>query len=251
MTPPERWALLKLGMRTLRIGMSARSVKHVLAEFGGVSVGEIEEVWHAQEPPYLDLFAWLEGRGPKPDCKDAVTFHPVMLAHAIEEAEVETITPAEFMAEWKYDGIRVQVVSTPAGKGLFSRTGDDISAPSPRCSRAWTSRRVLDGELIVKAGDGDRELQPPAAAAQPQIAGPEADRRLSGPHHPLRCAGARRPRPAPAAADGAQGGNGALVRRRAARRRGACPAARLPQPRRSAGAARARPRRPPRRISKG
>ena len=68
-------------------------------------------------------------------------FHPVMLAHAIEEAEVETITPAEFMAEWKYDGIRVQVVSTPAGKGLFSRTGDDIGARFPRCSRASTSRR--------------------------------------------------------------------------------------------------------------
>ena len=94
MTSPERWALLKLCLRGLRTGMSARAVKHVLAGFGGVGVGEIEEVWHAQEPPYLDLFAWLEGRGPKPLGKDAVTFHPVMLAHAIEEAEVETITPA-------------------------------------------------------------------------------------------------------------------------------------------------------------
>ena len=152
MTPPERWALLKLGMRTLRIGMSARSVKHVLAGFGGVGVGEIEEVWHAQEPPYLDLFAWLEGRGAKPDCKDAVTFHPVMLAHAIEEAEVETITPAEFMAEWKYDGIRVQVVSTPAGKGLFSRTGDGIGAAFPEVLARVNFEAVLDGELIVKAG---------------------------------------------------------------------------------------------------
>ena len=152
MTPPERWALLKLGMRTLRIGMSARSVKHVLAGFGGVGVGEIEEVWHAREPPYLDLFAWLEGRGPKPDCKDAVTFHPVMLAHAIEEAEVEIVTPADFMAEWKYDGIRVQVVSTPAGKGLFSRTGDGISGAFPEVLARVNFEAVLDGELIVKAG---------------------------------------------------------------------------------------------------
>ncbi len=154
MTPPERWALLKLGMQTLRIGMSARSVKHMLAGFGGVDVGEIEEVWHAQEPPYLDLFAWLEGRGPKPDCKDAVTFHPVMLAHAIDEAEVETITPAEFMAEWKYDGIRVQVVSTPAGKGLFSRTGDEISGAFPEVLARVNFEAVLDGELIVKTGAG-------------------------------------------------------------------------------------------------
>ena len=33
MTAPERWALLKLGTRTLRIGMSTRSVKQVLAAF--------------------------------------------------------------------------------------------------------------------------------------------------------------------------------------------------------------------------
>ncbi len=82
--------------------MSARSVKHVLADFGGVSVGEIEEVWHAQQPPYLDLFAWLEKRGPKPDSKDAVTFHPVMLAHPLEDADLSGITPDGFLAEWKY-----------------------------------------------------------------------------------------------------------------------------------------------------
>ena len=152
MTPLERWALLKLGMRSLRIGMSARAVKHVLAGFGGVSVAGIEEVWHAVEPPYTGLFAWLEGRGAKPDCKGAPAFHPVMLAHAIEEAEVETVTPAEFMAEWKYDGIRVQVVSAPAGKALFSRDGDDISGTFPEVLARVDFEAVLDGELIVKAG---------------------------------------------------------------------------------------------------
>ena len=36
MTPIQRWALLKLGTGGLRIGMSARSVKKTLADFGGV-----------------------------------------------------------------------------------------------------------------------------------------------------------------------------------------------------------------------
>jgi DNA ligase-1 len=152
MTPPERWALLKLGTQTLRIGMSARSVKHVLARFGGVGVGEIEEVWHAQEPPYLDLFAWLEKRGPKPGIKDAVIFHPVMLAHPLEEAALETILPEAFLAEWKYDGIRVQLVSTPAGKALFSRSGDNISTAFPDVLAELNFHAVLDGELIVKSG---------------------------------------------------------------------------------------------------
>jgi DNA ligase 1 len=153
MTAPERWALLKLGTQTLRVGMSARSVKHVLADFGGVSVGEIEEVWHAQEPPYLDLFAWLEKRGPKPSSKDAVTFHPVMLAHALDDTELETIDPSAFLAEWKYDGIRVQAVSTPAGKALFSRSGDNISGAFPDVLARVNFHAVLDGELIVKSGD--------------------------------------------------------------------------------------------------
>lgn len=152
MTPPERWALLKLGMSTLRIGMSARSVKHVLAEFGGVSVGEVEEVWHAQTPPYLDLFAWLEGRAEKPALKDAVTFHPVMLAHPLEDADLPAITPDTHLAEWKYDGIRVQIVSTPSGKALFSRSGDDISGAFPDVLARVNFQAVLDGELIVKAG---------------------------------------------------------------------------------------------------
>jgi DNA ligase 1 len=153
MTAAERWALLKLGMQTLRIGMSARFVKHVLAQFGGVGVGEIEEVWHAQVPPYLDLFAWLERRGPKPDTADAVIFHPVMLSHPLEDAAVASITPSEFMAEWKYDGIRVQVVSTPAGKALFSRSGDDISGAFPDVLARVNFHAILDGELLVKDGD--------------------------------------------------------------------------------------------------
>ena len=153
MTSPERWALLKLCLRGLRTGMSAGPVKHVLAGFGGVDIGEIEELWHAQEPPYIDLFAWLEGRGPKPLGKHAVTFHPVMLAHAIEEAEVETITPGAFMAEWKYGGLRVQVVSTPAGKALLSRAGDDISGAFPEVLARVDFEAVLDGELIVKSGE--------------------------------------------------------------------------------------------------
>ncbi len=152
MTAPQRWALLKLGTQTFRIGMSARSVKHVLAEFGGVSVGEIEEIWHAQEPPYLDLFAWLEKRGPKPPTGHAVIFHPVMLAHAIEDEEIAAITPEAFIAEWKYDGIRVQLVSTPAGKALFSRSGDNISGAFPEILARMNFHGVLDGELVVKSG---------------------------------------------------------------------------------------------------
>jgi len=152
-TAQERWALLKLGTRGLRIGMSARFLKRCLADYGRVDVSEIEEVWHALSPPYEALFAWLEGHAEKPRTGDAVVFHPVMLAHPIEDGELDSITPDTFQAEWKYDGVRVQAVSTPEGRALFSRTGDDMSAAFPDVVARMDFTGVFDGELLVLNGD--------------------------------------------------------------------------------------------------
>lgn len=149
-TPAERWALLKLGTQTLRVGISARFMKRVLAEYGDVALGEVEEVWHGLTPPYRELFAWLEGGAPKPDTGEQVVFHPVMLANALDDADIGLIAPDEFQAEWKYDGIRVQLVSLPAGKALFSRTGDEVSAAFPDLLAGVDFHAVLDGELVIR-----------------------------------------------------------------------------------------------------
>lgn len=149
-TPQERWALLKLGTQSLRIGVSARSLKRILADYGDVALGEVEEVWHGQESPYAELFAWLEKRGPKPDTADRIVFHPVMLSNPLDDADAALITADAFQAEWKYDGIRVQIVSLPAGKALFSRTGDDVSGAFPDLMGRIDFHGVLDGELVVR-----------------------------------------------------------------------------------------------------
>jgi len=149
-TPRERWALLKLGTQTLRIGISARFLKRILADYGGIDVGEVEEVWHGLAPPYAELFAWLEKRGPKPDTADRVVFHPVMLSNALDDGDIGLISPQEFQAEWKYDGIRVQIVSLAAGRALFSRTGDDVSGAFPDLLGRIDFHGVLDGELVVR-----------------------------------------------------------------------------------------------------
>ena len=62
-----RWALLKLITGGLRIGVSARLARVALAQAFDTAVGEIEEVWHAVEPPYAALFAWLAGDAERPD----------------------------------------------------------------------------------------------------------------------------------------------------------------------------------------
>uniref|UniRef100_UPI0035125B75 cisplatin damage response ATP-dependent DNA ligase n=1 Tax=Alteromonas sp. TaxID=232 RepID=UPI0035125B75 len=175
MTPAQRWALLKLGTRGLRIGVSARSIKQILADYGNKDIKEIETLWHAVTPPYTDMLAWLEGKADKPDIENAVTFHPVMLSHPIEDSDIDAFKENTWQIENKYDGIRVQlaVKSEPiaskcatrkdqndnkAGqttnedtpdKALFSRTGDDISHSFPDLLETVKGNMVLDGELLV------------------------------------------------------------------------------------------------------
>ncbi len=153
MTSPERWALLKVGMGALRIGVSARQLKQVLAQYGGQPVEIIETLWHGLDPPYENLFAWLEGRADMPAVHESLTFTPVMLAHALEEKDFGLITPDAYAAEWKYDGIRVQLVNLPVGRAIFTRTGDEISGSFPDALEHLNFHGVLDGELIVKRGD--------------------------------------------------------------------------------------------------
>src|ERR1700744_4980508 len=148
-----RWALLKLLTGALRVGVSARLAKQALADLGGVEVGEIEEVWHSQRPPYEDLFAWLEKRSDKPSPDAPARFRPVMLAQAIDEAtDFAKYDAADYAAEWKWDGIRVQAASERGEKRLYSRTGDDIGHAFPDVMAALNFEGVIDGELLVMQG---------------------------------------------------------------------------------------------------
>ncbi len=153
-----RWALLKLITGSMRIGASARLAKHAVAELGGKSANDIEDIWHGLKPPYLDLFAWLEGRESRPVTDDPAPFCPAMLAHALTQEDLADLVPAEFCAEWKWDGIRVQAAvgrSGAAGKivRLFSRTGEDISGSFPdlvdMLAELPYGAFSLDGELLI------------------------------------------------------------------------------------------------------
>jgi DNA ligase-1 len=148
-----RWALLKLVTGGLRIGVSARLAKTAAASLGDKEPDDIELLWPGLRPPYLDLFAWLEGRTDKPASSHPAPFRPPMLAHAIEEPELAALDPADFMAEWKWDGIRVQAVSGLGEDGpvtrLYSRTGEDISNSFPDLVEALRLPAAIDGELLV------------------------------------------------------------------------------------------------------
>lgn len=150
-----RWALLKLITGALRIGVSARLARTALARLGGREADEIEDVWHADAPPYTHLFAWLEGRGEAPSVATTVRFYPPMLSHPISPEELAAFDPAGFCAEWKWDGIRVQAAAGKDAGGqrvarLYSRTGEDASGAFPDLVAGFDFDAVLDGELLIR-----------------------------------------------------------------------------------------------------
>jgi DNA ligase-1 len=147
MTPPERFALLKLAGGGLRVGVSARLAKTALAQAFAIDVDAVEEVWHGIAAPYAELFAWGEGTGAQPTPADVPVFRPFMLAHALEELRVDL---ADYAAEWKWDGIRVQIVRVAGETRLYSRAGDDITRSFPEVAAAFETDGVVDGELLVK-----------------------------------------------------------------------------------------------------
>ena len=149
-----RWALLKLITGGLRIGVSARLVKTAAAALGDKDPHEIELLWPGLSPPYTELFAWLEGRADKPLNTDPAPFRPAMLAHAIEEADFPALDPSHYLAEWKWDGTRVQAVTSRNENGemvarLYSRTGEDVSKSFPDLASALRLPGTIDGELLI------------------------------------------------------------------------------------------------------
>ncbi|HEY5299163.1 MAG TPA: cisplatin damage response ATP-dependent DNA ligase [Acetobacteraceae bacterium] len=148
-TPSARLALLKLITGGLRVGASARLAKVALAALGQVEPDQVEEVWHGLAPPYTALFAWLEKRGARPDPAGAPVFRPPMLAHPLEAADIAALDAGQYRAEWKWDGIRVQLVATEGGRRVYSRGAEDISGGFPEIVAAMEFDAVLDGELLV------------------------------------------------------------------------------------------------------
>tara|TARA_R110001606_G_scaffold8862_3_gene38910 strand:- start:729 stop:2300 length:1572 start_codon:yes stop_codon:yes gene_type:complete len=146
----SRYALLKLAVGGMRVGVSARLAKTAFAQAFDVALDDVEELWHALDPPYEALFQWAEQGGERPDLSATPFFRPFMLSHPFEG---DSLDLAQFAVEWKWDGIRVQAVHLGGETRLYSRGGDDISASFPDIVEAFDRDGVIDGELLVRGTD--------------------------------------------------------------------------------------------------
>ena len=158
-TPTGRWALLKLLTGGLRVGVSARLAKQAPA--GRIAAAStsprVEEVWHGLSAALSTTCSpgWrAREQRPSPDARRR--FRPVMLAQAIDEAtDFAELDPADYAAEWKWDGIRVQAGADASGRRIALR----LYSPHRRryLGRAFpividalaASTGVIDGELLV------------------------------------------------------------------------------------------------------
>ena len=145
-----RWALIKILLGGLRVGMSTNLVKTALSIYGSKNKSEIEMIWNGIKPPYESFFLWLEDKGQYPLIKNSETFHPFLLAHAIDLEDLYHIDINNYIIEYKWDGIRVQIVSENNSSKIYSRNGEEITCSFPEIQVNSKKLCVLDGELLVK-----------------------------------------------------------------------------------------------------
>ncbi|MBJ57155.1 MAG: ATP-dependent DNA ligase [Rickettsiales bacterium] len=149
-TSDERWTFVKLLLGGLRVGVSESIVKRALSLYGKKPLSEIEKIWNGIDPPYKSLFCWLDDKTPIPKIDKGKVFHPLMLAHSIDEnKELKKIKISDYLIEYKWDGIRVQVIVNDNNLKIFSRSGEDITESFPEITINYQKLLVLDGELLV------------------------------------------------------------------------------------------------------
>ena len=153
-----RWALIKLITGALRIGVSARLARTALARLGGREADEIEDVWHADAPPYLKLFAWLEGRGENAGVGGSRAFLSADAgasdrAGGVRGARSGGLLRRVEMGRHPRAGRRRQGERRDArDAALLAHRRRYLSGAFPDLTAAFDFDAVLDGELLVRRG---------------------------------------------------------------------------------------------------
>jgi DNA ligase-1 len=155
----ERFLLFKLIGGGFRVGVSRLLVTRALAAHAGIDakviaqrmIGYTDDLVAPSADRYLALLA-PDAVGRRSDGQP----YPFFLAHALQiapERFAEVLgPPTEWLIEWKYDGIRAQLVKRGGATFLWSRGEELISDRFPEITRrahALPDGLVLDGEVLV------------------------------------------------------------------------------------------------------
>ena len=125
----QRLVFNKLLTGALRVGVSQRLVQQALAELSGLDIARIAQRMLGAWSPSADLLERL--LDPAERATDRQQPYPFFLASPLE-IEAQALGPiADWLLEWKWDGIRLQLIRRHGEVALWSRCLL-YTSPSPR-----------------------------------------------------------------------------------------------------------------------
>ena len=147
----ERFLLNKLLTGGFRVGVSKRLVTRALAEVAGVDSTLIAHRLMGRWQPTAKSFQGLVAPASEADF-DTATPYPFFLASPLEEAPDTLGDPAVWQAEWKWDGIRAQLIRRGGQTYIWSRGEELMEGRFPEIEAAAVALPdgcVLDGEILA------------------------------------------------------------------------------------------------------
>lgn len=156
----ERYLFVKLIGGGFRVGVSKLLVQRALAEHAGIDAKRIAQrmmgYTDMRATPDAAAFERLVAPADDTTRADVGQPYPFFLAHALDgthaDFEARIGAPADWIVEWKYDGIRAQIVKRDHRVWIWSRGEELVTERFPEIvapAQALPDGTVLDGEIVV------------------------------------------------------------------------------------------------------
>jgi DNA ligase-1 len=148
----ERFVLHKLLGGEFRVGVSRLLVIRALAEVAGVERAVMTHRLTGSFQPSAETFARIISSEPTSGVIDPLLPFPFMLANALNRPADELGVPADWLLEWKWDGIRAQMICREGRASLWSRGEEMIAGAFPDLMQEAAllpAGTVLDGEILA------------------------------------------------------------------------------------------------------
>ena len=171
----QRFVLFKLLGGGWRVGVSKQLVIRSLAEHAGLPSTLVAQrmMGYTDARHRPDASAFLRLIAPSEHASDALRGTqpcPFFLAHGLD-GQPETLGPvADWLIEWKFDGIRAQLVRRDGEWGIWSRGEELLSESFPDLMAqlaTWPDGTVLDGEILALRTDATAPAPAPGSPPPP------------------------------------------------------------------------------------
>ena len=176
-----RFLLVKLICGGFRVGVARLLVQRAVAELAGLDPKEValRMMGWADSRAAPDAARWRELVAPHAAATDAGRPYPFFLAHPLQADPAALGSVGGWIAEWKYDGVRAQIVRRAGQAWIWSRGEELVTERFPEAvefARALPDGSVLDGELVAWRDGDDRPA--PFALLQRRLGRKTLTRRL-------------------------------------------------------------------------